>query len=57
MRERNAGIGRSAEQVLHGADQIATMGLMGLGGLLAVAGGTLFAVVALTAMFVEAPGR
>jgi heme/copper-type cytochrome/quinol oxidase subunit 1 len=39
-----------AEQVLHGAEQIAAMGLMGLGGLLAVIGGMLFALVVLRAM-------
>ena len=39
-----------AEQVLRGGEQVAAMGLMGLGGLLAVAGGMLFAVVVLRAM-------
>jgi cytochrome c oxidase subunit 1 len=39
-----------AEQVLHGAQQVTAMGLMGLGGLLAVAGGLAFAVVVLRAM-------
>ncbi|HEY5899695.1 MAG TPA: cbb3-type cytochrome c oxidase subunit I [Burkholderiales bacterium] len=39
-----------ADQVLRGADQIAAMGLMGLGGLLAVLGGLLFAVVVLRSM-------
>ena len=39
-----------AEQVLRGADQVAAMGLMGLGGLLAVAGGVLFAYIVLRAM-------
>jgi hypothetical protein len=39
-----------ADQVLRGADQVAAMGLMGLGGLLAVAGGMLFAFVVLRAM-------
>jgi heme/copper-type cytochrome/quinol oxidase subunit 1 len=36
-----------AEQVLRGAGEIAGMGLMGLGGLLAIAGGLLFVVVVL----------
>jgi cytochrome c oxidase subunit 1 len=39
-----------AEQVLRGADQVAAMGLMGLGGLLAVIGGLLFIVVVIQAM-------
>jgi cytochrome c oxidase subunit 1 len=39
-----------AEQVLRGADQVAAMGLMGLGGLLAVIGGLLFIVVVIRAM-------
>ena len=39
-----------AEQVLRGAEQTAAMGLTGLGGLLAVAGGLLFLVIALRAM-------
>jgi hypothetical protein len=34
-----------AEQVLRGAEQVAAMGLMGLGGLAAVAGGLLFIVI------------
>jgi hypothetical protein len=34
-----------AEQVLRGFDQVAAMGLMGLGGLAAVAGGLLFVVI------------
>jgi cytochrome c oxidase subunit 1 len=38
------------EQVLRGVEQVAAMGLMGLGGLLAVLGGLLFAVVVLRAM-------
>ena len=45
-----------AEQVLRGAEQVAAMGLMGLGGLLAVAGGILFALVVLRAML-AAPAR
>jgi hypothetical protein len=39
-----------SEQVLRGAEQVAAMGLMGLGGLLAVAGGLLFIVVVIQAM-------
>jgi hypothetical protein len=38
------------EQVLRSAEEIAAMGLMGLGGLAAVAGGVLFLVVVLRAM-------
>jgi hypothetical protein len=39
-----------AEQVLRGIEQTIAMGLMGLGGLLAVAGGMLFVVLVLRAM-------
>jgi heme/copper-type cytochrome/quinol oxidase subunit 1 len=39
-----------SEQVLRGAEQVAAMGLMGLGGLLAVVGGLLFIVVVIQAM-------
>lgn len=39
-----------AEQVLRSTGEIAGMGLMGLGGLLAIAGGLLFAMVVLRAM-------
>jgi hypothetical protein len=39
-----------AEELLRGAEQIAAMSLMGLGGLLAVAGGIAFAIVVLRAM-------
>jgi hypothetical protein len=39
-----------AEQVLRSAGEIAGMGLMGLGGLLAIAGGLLFVVVVARAM-------
>ena len=39
-----------AEQVLRGAEQVAAMGLMGLGGLAAVAGGILFIVIVIRAM-------
>jgi hypothetical protein len=34
-----------ADQVLRGLEQVAAMGLMGLGGLIAVVGGVLFLVV------------
>jgi hypothetical protein len=40
-----------ADQVLRGAEQVVAMGLMGLGGLVAIAGGMLFVVLALRAMF------
>jgi heme/copper-type cytochrome/quinol oxidase subunit 1 len=39
-----------SEQVLRSASEVAGMGLMGLGGLLAVAGGILFVVIVLRAM-------
>ena len=39
-----------AEQVLRSTGEIAGMGLMGLGGLLAIAGGLLFVVVVARAM-------
>jgi hypothetical protein len=39
------------EQVLRSAGEIAGMGVMGLGGLIAVAGGLLFVVVVLRAMW------
>jgi hypothetical protein len=39
------------EQVLRSAEQVAGMGLMGLGGLLAVAGGVLFAVVVIRSLW------
>jgi len=39
-----------ADQVLEGVAQVAAMGLMGLGGLLAVAGGILFIVVVLKSL-------
>jgi cytochrome c oxidase subunit 1 len=45
------------EQVLRGADQVAAMGLMGLGGLLAVAGGILFALVVLRALWTSSISR
>jgi len=46
-----------AEQVLRGVEQVAAMGLMGLGGLLAVAGGILFAVVVLRAIWTSSTSR
>jgi heme/copper-type cytochrome/quinol oxidase subunit 1 len=46
-----------AEQVLHGAKQIAAMGLMGLGGLLAVAGGMLFLVIVLRSAWTSSTSR
>jgi cytochrome c oxidase subunit I len=45
------------EQVLRTAEQIAGMGLMGLGGLLAVAGGILFAVVVLRCLWTSSTSR
>ena len=39
-----------ADQVLRGAEQVIAMGLMGLGGLVAIVGGMLFVVLALKAM-------
>jgi hypothetical protein len=45
------------EQVLRSAEQVAAMGLMGLGGLLAVAGGILFAVVVLRALWTSSTSR
>jgi hypothetical protein len=39
------------EQVLRSAGEIAGMGVMGLGGLIAVAGGFLFVVLVLRAMW------
>lgn len=44
-----------SEQVLHGAAEVAGMGLMGLGGAIAIAGGLVFAVVVLRAMRQRAP--
>ncbi|MCW5635734.1 MAG: cbb3-type cytochrome c oxidase subunit I [Rubrivivax sp.] len=47
-----------SEQVLRSTAEVAGMGLMGLGGLLAIAGGLLFVVVVLRAMRAgAAPGR
>ena len=46
-----------AEQVLRGVEQVAAMGLMGLGGLLAVGGGILFAVVVLRAIWTSSTSR
>lgn len=45
--QRKAG---GAEQVLRSASEVAAMGLMGLGGLVAIAGGVLFLVVVFRAM-------
>jgi hypothetical protein len=45
------------EQVLRGAEQVAAMGLMGLGGLLAVAGGLLFAIVVLRSLWTSSTSR
>jgi len=46
-----------SEQVLRSAGEIAGMGLMGLGGLVAIAGGLLFVVVVLGAMRAPAMPR
>jgi hypothetical protein len=46
-----------AEQVLRGTEQIAAMGLMGLGGLVAVAGGLLFIVVVLRSAWTPSTSR
>ncbi|HLS86021.1 MAG TPA: cytochrome C oxidase subunit I, partial [Burkholderiales bacterium] len=46
-----------AEQVLRGAEQVAAMGLMGLGGLLAVAGGLLFIVVVARSLWTSSTSR
>ena len=46
-----------AEQALRTTEQIAGMGLMGLGGLLAVAGGILFAIVVLRALWTSSTSR
>lgn len=45
------------EQVLRSTEQVAGMGLMGLGGLLAVAGGILFAVVVLRCLWTSSTSR
>jgi heme/copper-type cytochrome/quinol oxidase subunit 1 len=45
------------EQVLRTSEQIAGMGLMGLGGLLAVAGGIVFAVVVLRCLWTSSTSR
>ncbi|HEX7218684.1 MAG TPA: cbb3-type cytochrome c oxidase subunit I [Burkholderiales bacterium] len=45
------------EQVLRSAEQVAGMGLMGLGGLLAVAGGVLFAVVVIRSLWTSSTSR
>ena len=46
-----------SEQALKSAEQIAAMGLMGLGGLLAVAGGILFALVVLRSLWTSSTSR
>jgi heme/copper-type cytochrome/quinol oxidase subunit 1 len=43
------------EQVLRGAEQVAAMGLMGLGGLVAVGGGLLFILVVLRSLRQRTP--
>ena len=45
------------EQILRSAEQVAGMGLMGLGGLLAVAGGIVFAVVVLRSLWTSSTSR
>ena len=45
------------EQVLRSAEQVAGMGLMGLGGLLAVAGGVLFAIVVIRSLWTSSTSR
>jgi hypothetical protein len=44
-----------AEQVLRSTEQIAAMGLMGLGGLAAVAGGLVFVIVVLRSIWTSSP--
>jgi hypothetical protein len=46
-----------AEQVLRGAEQVAAMGLMGLGGLAAVLGGLLFIVLVLRSLWISSGSR
>ena len=46
-----------AEQVLRGAEQVAAMGLMGLGGLLAIIGGMLFVAVVLRSLWTSSTSR
>jgi len=46
-----------ADQVLRGFEQVAAMGLMGLGGLAAVAGGILFIVVVGRALWTSSGSR
>ena len=46
-----------AEQALRSAEEVAAMGLMGLGGLIAVIGGLLFLVIVLRAMLAPNPDR
>jgi len=54
-RERLAELVAGAEQVLRGAEQVAAMGLMGLGGLAAVAGGLIFVIVVLRSLWTSSP--
>jgi len=46
-----------AEQALRGAEQMAAMGLMGLGGLAAVAGGLVFVIVVLRSLWTSSGSR
>lgn len=46
-----------AEQVLRSAGEIAGMGLMGLGGLIAVVGGLMFVVIVLRSLFARSRGK
>lgn len=46
-----------ADQVLRGTEQVAAMGLMGLGGLLAIVGGMLFILVVLRAIWTSSTSR
>ena len=45
------------DQLLRTTEQVAGMGLMGLGGLLAVAGGILFAIVVLRCLWISSTSR
>lgn len=46
-----------AEQALQGAEQVAAMGLMGLGGLAAVAGGFIFVLIVLRSLWTSSGSR
>ncbi|MEX0637181.1 MAG: hypothetical protein WD155_00410, partial [Burkholderiales bacterium] len=46
-----------ADQVLRGAEQVAAMGLMGLGGLAAIAGGLLFIVIVMRSLWTSSGSR